>query len=327
MRIFVYEHLCASGIPDAEQSSLRTEGWAMLAAVLDDFARLPGVEARTLLTAPPAGTPAWTWQLIRPGAAEAAFHAEARAADFMLVIAPEFDDILETRCRWVEEAGGRLLGPSSAAVALTGDKLALGQHLRAHGAPTPECRLLQAAEPWSIFPAVVKPRHGAGSQDTFLVHRPEQLAVAEHHNDMLVQPFVPGQAASVSFLIGAGHHVPLTPAEQHLSTDGRFHYLGGRVPLAPEQAERAIRVAERAVRVVPGLNGYVGVDVVLGPPADGSADQVIEINPRLTTSYVGLRALARDNLAAALLRVVQGDTPQVHWRAGVVCFGADGSLT
>ena len=36
-----------------------------------------------------------------------------------------------------------------------------------------------------------------------------------------------------------------------------------------------------------------------------SGDRVIEINPRLTTSYVGLRALARFNLAEALLAVIR----------------------
>jgi hypothetical protein len=49
------------------------------------------------------------------------------------------------------------------------------------------------------------------------------------------------------------------------------------------------------------------VDLVLGDAADGSRDFAIEINPRLTTSYLGLRALARGSLAAALLRAVRGD--------------------
>ena len=35
-----------------------------------------------------------------------------------------------------------------------------------------------------------------------------------------------------------------------------------------------------------GLRGYVGVDVVLGQ----DKLYVVDVNPRLTTSYVGLRA-------------------------------------
>ena len=53
---------------------------------------------------------------------------------------------------------------------------------------------------------------------------------------------------------------------------------------------------------MPGLSGYVGVDVVLG---NDGRDWAIEINPRLTTSYVGLRALAGFNLAEAMLAVAR----------------------
>ena len=102
--------------------------------------------------------------------------------------------------------------------------------------------------------------------------------------ELIRQTFVPGMAASVAFLIGPGRCVPLAPAAQHLSDDGRFRYLGGSVPLTAELSERAIRAGRRAVEAIGGLRGYVGVDVVLG-----DTDQVIEINPRLTTSYVGLR--------------------------------------
>src|SRR5205823_3360911 len=94
----------------------------------------------------------------------------------------------------------------------------------------------------------------------------------------------------------------LAPAAQHVSNDGRFRYLGGTIPLPAGLAERAIRVAQQTIDCVPGLRGYVGVDIVLG-----ETDWLIEINPRLTTSYVGLRALAEGNLAELMVRVVDGE--------------------
>jgi predicted ATP-grasp superfamily ATP-dependent carboligase len=133
---------------------------------------------------------------------------------------------------------------------------------------------------------------------------------------------------SVAFLIGRGATVALKPATQRLSADGRFRYLGGRLPLSPAQEVRAIRLAQRAVQAVPGLMGYVGVDMVLGDAADGSTDWVIEINPRLTTSYIGLRALATTNLAEALLQVCTGGpAPRLHWRSGIVQFDAAGQVS
>jgi predicted ATP-grasp superfamily ATP-dependent carboligase len=60
-------------------------------------------------------------------------------------------------------------------------------------------------------------------------------------------------------------------------------------------------LGDQAVRAILGLQGYVGVDLILGKGEDGALDQVIEINPRVTTSYVGLRALAKTNLAKAMM--------------------------
>jgi predicted ATP-grasp superfamily ATP-dependent carboligase len=312
MRTFLYEYSCATG-ERSLPASLCAEGRAMLAALMEDFGRLAGVEVCTLTAAKPE---------------EPAFRRLARSADWTLLIAPETDNLLWRRCQWVLEEGGRLLGPSPQAVALTGDKLALARHLRQQGIATPPTMpLLSSSVP---FPAVCKPRHGAGSQFTFLVNAAEELTrcLAETESvEMVVQPYVRGRAASVAFLVGPAAAVPLPAAEQHLSEDGRFRYLGGLVPLAPALAGRAQRLAGAALATVPGLHGYVGVDLVLGETEDGREDQVIEINPRLTTSYIGLRRLAYTNLAEAMLHVGMGHSPgELEWKQGSICFRTDGTI-
>ena len=221
---------------------------------------------------------------------------------------------------------------------LAGDKLLLADHLRERGVPTPPTVLWPASPPpargrgWEGgFPAVCKPCRGAGSQETYLVRNEAELSQAAAiagfwQDDAIVQPCIPGQAASVAFLIDPGRCLALPAAAQHLSTDGRFRYQGGSLPLPPPLTERATRIAARAVEAVEGLRGYVGVDVVLGAAADGG-DCAIEINPRLTTSYVGLRALARFNLAEAMLAVAAGRAPPAwDWNAGPVEFTPDGRL-
>jgi predicted ATP-grasp superfamily ATP-dependent carboligase len=311
MRIFLYEYTSATAadLP----ASLRAEGRAMFEAVGGDLRRIPGVTVASL----------------EPGTdGEAAFRAAARLADYSLVIAPECDGLLEQRCRWVEAEGGRLLGPSAAAVARTGDKLRLARHLRERGVATPAC------QPWPGAtlppPVVLKPRFGAGSQATFRVDRAADLpacaAAARAEGEtgaLLVQARAEGTAVSVAFLVGPGGLWPLPPAWQHLSNDGRYRYLGGRLPLPPALAERAVHLGRQAIEAVPGLRGYVGVDLVLGAP-----DQVIEINPRLTTSYVGLRQLARANLAEAMLAAVQGrPLPALTWQDGPVSFTPAGRVS
>jgi predicted ATP-grasp superfamily ATP-dependent carboligase len=329
MRVFVYEYL-SSGAAGEQPASLRTEGWAMLSAVLEDFGRCRGVETVTLLDPRVKRfTDIWTPYIIpnflRAGSEEDTFRALAASADFSLVIAPEFDDILLRRCRWVEAEGGRLLGPSSTAVRRTADKLTMACHWKESGIPTPS-----SAAP---YPLVCKPRFGAGSQATFLVHNKEELARARRQaqdegwsGELLLQPYMRGLAVSVSFLAGGEWHA-LPAAEQHLSNDGRFRYLGGRLPLPSHLDRRARSLAERAARCVEGLHGWFGVDLILGDAEDGSGDAVIEINPRLTTSYVGLRRLAHFNLAEALLAITTGSHPPSRdWGTEPIAFRANGAI-
>jgi predicted ATP-grasp superfamily ATP-dependent carboligase len=107
------------------------------------------------------------------------------------------------------------------------------------------------------------------------------------------------------------------------SADGRLVYRGGTLPLSSAWQTRAERLAIAALAALPPAVGYVGFDVILGSADDGSEDVVVEVNPRLTTSYVGLRQLARQvasthnvplatvdshgNLAAAMLKIVRGE--------------------
>ena len=315
--IFVYEHLTALEGARGDSSSplapsLLAEGRAMRDAVCADFERSPGVRVRTLDTD-----------------SEPAFRKEAAAADYVLVIAPEFDGILEKRCRWAEESGSELLGPTPMAVCLTADKLRLAQHLRAAGVPTPECWPL-GQEPTDAFPIAWKPRDGAGSQATFLLTTPAdrlrvQAALESERcpSPMIAQTFVEGVAASIAFLIGPQGATALVPCRQHLSDDGRFIYRGGSLPLPRPLASQALQVASAAVGCVEGLRGYVGVDVVVTE----HEGWVIEMNPRLTTSYIGLRALARFNLAEAMLATFRGEElSSLEWEARAITFTADGRV-
>jgi predicted ATP-grasp superfamily ATP-dependent carboligase len=329
MRLFVYEYTCATS---ANTGSLGSEGRAMLLALVQDLVRVHGVEVATLIHESAANLLRSLQSLpvsirtIASSGEEYTFRNLVQPADGVLVIAPEFEDILLTRCRWVEEVGGRLYGPSSEAVGLTGDKLRLAEHWRRHQVPTPRCQGVDSRT--ADWPAVLKPRYGAGSQSTFLIQDEVQLAVCRRkaetegwRGELILQPFVPGQACSVSFLIGPAGCVALPPFCQHMSQDGCFRYLGGSAPLPPDLAARAEGLGRRAVNAVRGLSGYVGVDLILGDAEDGTEDTAIEINPRLTTSYIGLRELARFNLAEAMLRVVQGEAvTEWSWHAGPVRF-------
>jgi predicted ATP-grasp superfamily ATP-dependent carboligase len=111
-----------------------------------------------------------------------------------------------------------------------------------------------------------------------------------------------------------------------LSNDGDFCYLGGATPIPPHLDARARRIALQALDAFPELTGYVGVDLVLGKDAAGREDVVIEINPRLTTSYVGLRRITDVNLAGVMMAIAEGKHAEVCVTSQTVAFHADGRI-
>jgi len=110
----------------------------------------------------------------------------------------------------------------------------------------------------------------------------------------------------VSLIAFRDRILPLALGRQRLSKAGAFVYQGGRVPFRSRSARRAIELAVRAagaLAVASGdLTGFLGVDLVLGR----QGPVVIEINPRITTSYIGLRQIAATNLGSLILRAGRG---------------------
>lgn len=333
MRILVYEFVTGGGWystgDDAPPESLLIEGRAMLTALASDFAAIDGVHVDVMADErfdPPA-LPTAAIHCVTSAAQERALLGELSArADWSVIIAPEFDGHLLAHVRLVEHSRGRLLGPSSSIVGLASDKHLTAQHLAARGLATPTGIALCAHEALPrdfSYPAVLKPRDGAGSQG---IRRIETLEPTPPPSPAgwRLEKFCPGMPASVAILGGPRGFVPLAPCRQHLSDDGRFVYCGGSLPLAAPLAERATRLATRATKTLATPIGYLGLDLVLGADPGGADDVVIEINPRLTTSYVGLRALARGNLAAAMLAVAVGEKVELSWHPWPIQFEATG---
>ena len=135
-----------------------------------------------------------------------------------------------------------------------------------------------------------------------------------------------GTPVSVAAICGPHGYTLLPPCSQRISDTGDFAYLGGACPIATPLAERANRLAERTLRAFRRPTGYVGVDMVLGEDHSGAGDVVIEVNPRLTTSYVGLRRIVRENLAGAMLSAVRGEHIELSTYPHRVEFSADGKV-
>jgi predicted ATP-grasp superfamily ATP-dependent carboligase len=328
MHIFVYEWATGGGLvnePGALPESLVHEGAAMIGTLAPDLARIEGFQV-TALRDPRV------LQLALPGCEivdvlgqferDEEIARLAAEADGTILIAPEFDGILLKTAERTVRAGGRLLSPSPEFIRVAASKQQTCETLAAAGVPVPTGQVLEPEEPLPAdfdYPAVLKPVEGAGSQDTYLIAGPHDMPPAYAWPRRL-ERYVPGLPASVALLCGPAGRVALEPCKQRISQDGRMRYLGGELPLREGLAERARSLGERALAAMPAATGYVGVDLVLGRAPDGSEDTVIEVNPRLTTSYIGLRSAAAGNLAQAMWEIAKGDMRTIKFRCQPVEF-------
>lgn len=338
LKIFLYEYLTGGGTLDTgfgelPYDSLLIEGAAMVATLAEDLAALSGVQVSLMRDARIHG-PGWEHlpaQLVRDADEHRlVFSRLASVADGVILIAPESGGILLERCRSVEAIGSRLLSPSSTWIEIVSDKHRTATVLHVAGIPVPQGCLVSPPDRLPLdmsYPAVLKPQFGAGSCDTCLV--PDRQAAMRYGSPartMRLERYHEGTAASASVLCGPKQRLILPAGRQSISTDGSFRYLGGVVPLDPAVGRRAQRLAERVLDALPPAIGYVGIDLILGASAEGGQDVVLEVNPRLTTSYLGLRRLCRDNLAAMMLAVASGQAGSLRWRDESVAFAADGRV-
>lgn len=332
--LFVHEFVAGGGLAGAAQpTGLLSQGLSMLRALLDDLAGVAGrrvvttVDARLSLEFPREidVVP------VTPGSHGAIFQDLAGAARDVWIVAPETGGCLADLTEHATALGARPVGAEPDAVRLASDKLLLCQHLAEAGLPVPttwpSAEVMTAVRELG-FPLVAKPALGAGCEGVGLARNWAELddvlrRAREIGGTAIVQEYIEGTAASASILCAGGRARALSLNGQDVHADRSFSYTGGHVPLRHSQADEALAVACQACELIPGLAGYVGVDLILSD----RGPLVVEINPRLTTAYVGLRAATAVNIAEMIFEVVErGHLPDGFKVQGMVQFTASGNV-
>jgi len=338
-KIFFAEFLCGGGTtlasPDEVSSSLAAEALAMWRALVEDlsqfcdvvtpvdpqwrFPTLRSDDGVTKVEVQPAVMPWQQWIEI------------ARECQAAILVVPETKGLLAQGIGMLRAAGVDVLAPGPETLRLAADKFLTARFLAQAGIAHPatfdklDRRCRERLRDHEYF--VLKPRDGCGSTDIRVVESLEQAERCMGAGDLL-QAFCPGRGASILTIASsnsqvATHHARATlPAVwqnlhsvQRLENDqadgvsernhGVFEYTGGSGPLDAESQRRVEALTARVLQALPGhLAGFIGIDVILGD--DANHDVVIEINPRLTTSYVGMRHMVKENLTRRLFN----PTPQ-----------------
>jgi predicted ATP-grasp superfamily ATP-dependent carboligase len=317
-RIYLYEE-CTSNPLDANKGliqELADEGMAMILALAEDFGRISGVKTCLFINTehlakvnPPQGCELIPVQgEFKPDM----FQKNLRETDKIVVVAPECESILHERIKQAQNADAKVLNASLHSVALTSNKLQTAEILKKAGVLTPPTFSLADEKGFLElpFPRVIKPIDGAGAANTFKIKDEKSwkhvssYVCLQNKEAFLVQPWIEGQPASICFFSHAGITLPIISGFQIIAGEETIQYQGGKMPLPEHLHDRANRLAGAALKNFPGLEYWVGVDLILGHNDNGDEDYVLEINPRLTTSYLGARkGLPNNNLAKLWLNM------------------------
>jgi predicted ATP-grasp superfamily ATP-dependent carboligase len=213
--------------------------------------------------------------------------------DWVVLIAPPLELIKLSRI-----VGSKLLGPPPTLVEVFSNKYTTYLTLKRCGVKTPETILVDDS-PHNIcldslnIPYVVKPTLSAGSEGVYLTKSKNEVVELIHrirrhdpNNEVLIQEYVNGVHGSISVIYGEDGYLLYSLNLQLIILSGnRLKYMGGVLPIRNQVLkEKAEDILNNLFKCHPELRGYIGLDVVW----DGEDVYVIEVNPRATTSVIGI---------------------------------------
>jgi predicted ATP-grasp superfamily ATP-dependent carboligase len=216
----------------------------------------------------------------------------SKKCDCFLLIAP---DVMLEKFTETAEKNCLNLGCSSHVVRLCADKQDTTELLLHNGIPAP--RLVHEKG----IKCVVKPRFGCGAEGVFISPGPIE------REGFISTEYIEGDHLSVS-LIGGKTMLPLTLNRQHIKkTEAKdiafLDYNGNDMPCDHPAKKEIFEVAKKTGQML-GCRGLFGIDIVYG-----DKPYVVDVNPRPTTSAIGLARIMEENMADLIIKARFGILP------------------
>lgn len=342
MKLLVYEHISGGGCAGQPiLPGVLSEGFGMLRSLVSDF-KSAGHGVTVLLDARLASLnpPIVANQIIpvlKSQKIEKLLVEAAKISDAVYIIAPETGQTLQSLVELAGSTGAISLNCDAGAIPKVADKGVLYETLKRMGLPMPSTLVFnvdadlvevkQTIRSKFRYPVVFKPMDGVSCGGLSTVKEGPQVekAIARIRAEsagrhFIVQEFIDGEAASVSVLCTGDKALAISLNRQKVKValpEEVSSYEGGTVPFDHPLKQEALRMGEKLVESFSSLRGYVGVDLVLAK----DKPFVVDVNPRLTTSYVGLCRVANFNVAEAIVNaVLKHEFPTKRETRGFACF-------
>lgn len=229
--------------------------------------------------------------------------------DAVWPIAPESDSVLYDLSVSIAQRQALLLNSTASAVAVCADKLLTAEKLKVHGIKVVNTSklsefTLQTASPW-----VLKPLNAEGCEQTYLIKNREELQdlklSLDDKAEYIIQPYIVGQTLSLSCLFKNGRAWLICCNRQKMLVQkGLFSLQACEVNVSDEHNIIYQQLIDQIAQAITGLWGYVGIDII---QPESSEPIVLEINPRLTTSYAGISSSLGLNVAEQVINMINYD--------------------
>lgn len=234
-----------------------------------------------------------------------------------LVIAP--DHLLARFTKTLEDVT-RNIGCNSFSIAVCANKKRSGQILQSHGIDVPK--------EVTSGKRIVKQISGCGAVGVRLTDGPagdgefgQEFIEGEHYSMSLVGGRVVGEVCL--YYTGKGPLLfALNRQDIRFNEDGTVAYNGGETPVDHPKKDEMYALASKAIEVL-GCQGYVGIDMVVTP------DRIVmvDVNPRPTTSIIGIDACMEEEIAQVILDASYGRSPESVHLIGHAHFSSEGQVT
>jgi tyramine---L-glutamate ligase len=238
------------------------------------------------------------------------------SADAVWVIAPESAGVLHQLAELAHASQAVWVGAGLNAIEIASNKYRMAQVLGDAKLPVIPSYFYKDWNSEQMGPWLVKPNDGAGCEETFVLKNTQAVtdwfAVdSQRLTTHIIQPYLQGIPASIS-LLGLKESAEVLSCNLQSITlqNGQLCYKGGVVNGAAEYWDQLSRLANQIKAVMPDLMGYFGVDVLLDIENQPSFT-IIEINPRLTTSYAHLHEAMGCNPAKLVMDAMLGKSVDI----------------
>ena len=205
-----------------------------------------------------------------------------RKYDYVLPILPEIDMSLYLYVEYLEKNGVDAVISNSQTIKTCSDKLKFYKFCQKNSLPTIDTYQKYSSDLHNKL-LLIKDRYGAGCSHIEITKNKKNLELIK--DDKIIQPYINGDDYSISIYFTKNNFYILTINKQILEYKNNRARLSSIIVNVEHPAYlKIINLISKIKDSIPGLYGFVGVDII----TKGNDIFIIEINPRLTTSFIGI---------------------------------------